>query len=393
MKKNKSGSVLALFLGFKIILMFFVLCCYDFLPFSAWDYENNSDHFIGQNQEKWERGLSPYDSPHYLNLAYFGYENMGYFDEKVRAFFPLYPTLISIFSFYTGKNYTLAGLIISFFAHLAGTLIFYQLVKLDWDKKTAFESVKFFLIYPTAFFFLSVYTESLFFLISVTMFYLLRRRRWWWAALTAFLGGLCRPNGILLALPFAVEYLVFFREFGFKNWKEFLRDNYKTLITPAAAPLGTLSYFTFLYFITGNFFAYFEAIEWWGRSSINLMNFFNLIWNRIANFQSLPLHGFHNSKIDFTFGLLFLLSIIVFGILKRKIRLSYTLYSLAIILLPQLSGQTMSLTRYLSVSFPHFILLGILSRKSPTIGWLISLISILFLSIFALQSFNWYWVG
>ena len=163
MKKNKSGSVLALFLGFKIILMFFVLCCYDFLPFSAWDYENNSDHFIGQNQEKWERGLSPYDSPHYLNLAYFGYENMGYFDEKVRAFFPLYPTLISIFSFYTGKNYTLAGLIISFFAHLAGTLIFYQLVKLDWDKKTAFESVKFFLIYPTAFFFLSVYTESLFF--------------------------------------------------------------------------------------------------------------------------------------------------------------------------------------------------------------------------------------
>ncbi len=390
MRKNKSGSVIFLFLGFKLILLLFILCCYDFLPFSQWDYENNSDHFLGQNQEKWEKGLSPYDSPHYLNLAYFGYENMGYFDEKVRAFFPLYPALISIFSFYTGRDYTIAGLLISFFAHLAGTLIFYRLVRLDWDSKTAFESVKFFLIYPTAFFFLAVYTESLFFLLSVTMFYFLRKRKWWFAFIVAFLGGICRPNGILLAIPFVIEYLMFFREFGFKDWKIFLKKNYRTLITPIGAPLGTFAYFLFLFFITGNFFAYFEALEWWGRDSISPVNFIHLLSDRFYRFWDLPLHGFHNSKIDFLFGLIFLLSLIA---CYSKIRVSYFFYSLAIILLPQLSGQTMSLTRYLSVSFPHFILLGILSRKKPLIGWLISLISILFLSIFALQSFNWYWVG
>lgn len=390
MKKNKSRSILLLFLGFKIILLLFILCCYDFLPFSQWDYENNSDHFIGQNQEKWEKGLSPYDSPHYLNLAYFGYENMGYFDEKVRAFFPLYPTLISLFSFYTGRNYTVAGLLVSFFAHLAGVLMFYRLVRLDWDSEIAFESVKSSLIYPTAFFFLAVYTESLFFLISVTVFYFLRKKRWWLAALAAFLGGLCRPNGILLAIPFAIEYLMFFKDFGLRNWKSFLKENYRTLLTPAAAPLGTCAYFSFLYFTTGNFFAYFEAIEWWGRKSISLWNFLQLTWDRLIHFQELPLHGFYNSKIDFTFGLIFLLSILIFG---KKLRPSYALYSLAIILLPQLNGQTMSLTRYLSVSFPHFILLGILSRKKPLVGWLVSLVSILFLSIFALQAYNWYWVG
>ncbi len=390
MKREKSGSVLSLFFAFKITLLLFILLCHDFLPFSTWDYEHNSDHFLGQSQKGWEMGLSPYDSPHYLNLAYFGYVDMAYLDEKVRAFFPLYPSLIKIFSIYTGGNYTLAGLIVSFFAHLAGVLVFYRLVKLDWDRKTAVESVKFFLIYPTAFFFLAVYTESIFFLLSVTTFYLLRKRKWWWAGLVGFLGALTRPNGILLFAPFFIEYFLFFKEYGFRNWKGFFKDNPMAWLTPLMVPLGTVSYFLYLYFSTGDFFAYFSALEWWGRNSINPINLFELWADRIANFSQLPLHGFHTSKIDFVFGFIFLFSIILF---QSKIRFSYFAYALLVIILPQLTGQTMSLTRYLSISFPHFILLGILSRKKPLIGWIISLIFILLLSIFSLNVYNWYWIG
>ena len=49
----------------------------------------------------------------------------------------------------------------------------------------------------------SVYTESLFLLLSVGAFYAMRRGRLGWVAVCGLAAGLTRPNGFWLALPLA----------------------------------------------------------------------------------------------------------------------------------------------------------------------------------------------
>ncbi len=388
---NKGGkNILVLFFAVKIILIAFILTFYNVLPFSSRDYEVNSDHFHGQEQSNIEQGFSPYDAPQYLDIAYFGYKKIGEIDSKKFAFFPLYPFLIRLGAPFFGNDFTIAGIIISLVASLFGTIFFYKLVLLDESEDTAFFSIKYFLIYPTAFFFCAVYTESLFFFLSILTFYLLRKKKWWMAGIAGLLGALTRPPGILLFLPFIIEFAVSLRG---KKWKEYWLQPLKKKISFLAAfliPLGTLSYFIYLYFSIGNFFAYFDALSYWSRSKIGLGKLFTVLYDKISNFNSLPLHSFYSSKLDLIFVLAFLVLLIFF---YKKIRFSYFIYGLSVAILPLMSGQTMSLMRYLSVSFPVFLILGIAGAKNRTFDTALSLVWIMMLAILSLKLFNWYWVG
>lgn len=388
---KEEKKLLFLFFGFKLILVVFVLSFYDLIPFSQRDYNLNSDHFHGQAQSRLEMGLSAYDGPQYLDIAYFGYEIIGEVDSKKYAFFPFYPLLIKVFAPLFNGNYTLSALLISLLAHLFGFILFFKLLNLEkTDEKGSWLSLKYFLIYPTAIFFLATYTESLFFLLSVLTFFLLRKKKFYLSALTGFLGALTRPPGILLFIPFVLELFFFLKETGFKNFlKSSIREKAK-IITPLFVPLGTLSYFFYLKLITGNFNSYFEALAYWKRSELSLKNVFTVLFDRITNFASLPLHSFYASKLDLIFVLFFLSLLLIF---YKKIRFSYFAYGLSLIFLPLLSGQTMSLMRYLSVCFPVFIILGKITKKNKVLDFILTLIFILLLSVFSLKFFNWYWVG
>lgn len=384
-------NVLALFFTVKILLLVFVLLFYETIPFSQRDYDVNSDHFHGQAQSRLEMGLSPYDGPQYLDIAYFGYPKIGKTDSKKFAFFPLYPALIKIFAPIFSHNFTLSGVIISFISHLFGAIFFFKLLIFDKkETKSAFSSLKYFLIYPTALFFFSVYTESLFFLLSVLTVYLLRQKKWWLAGMVGFLGALTRPPGILLFIPFIIEFFLYLREIKIKNFLRLKIREKISIFAPFLIPLGTFSYFVYLYLAIGNFNAYFDALSYWKKSAISLKNLFNVLFDKISHFNDLPLHSFYSSKLDLVFGLAFILLLLVFW---KKIRFSYFAYGLALVILPLLSGQTMSLMRYLSVCFPVFMILGNLGAKNKVLDVFISTFSLLLLAIFSLKLFNWYWIG
>src|SRR5258707_24280 len=68
----------------------------------------------------------------------------------------------------------------------------------DRNSPSALQALLFF---PTSFFFMSGYSESLFLLCSVGFLLELRRRRFPAAALWGFLAALTRPTGIVLAVP------------------------------------------------------------------------------------------------------------------------------------------------------------------------------------------------
>jgi hypothetical protein len=390
MKNYPIWRLIIFFLIFKLVLLFFVINCRGFLPFSNIDYEQNSDHFHGQTQSDLEKGLSPFDGPQYLNIAYSGYQKMAAEDSKIYAFFPLYPLLIKMFSYATAGNYTLAGLLVSFLAHLLSVVLFYRLILLDDSEDVAMNSVKYSLIFPTAIFFIAVYTEALFFFLTIATFYLARKRKWWLAGLSGLLAAMTRPPGIILLVPFLIEYYLYLKELKIQSFLDFLKKTRANILSFILIPMGVFIYFLYVYLLTGDFFFYFKALSYWSRSKMSVTNVFTTLYDKLVNFNQLPLHSFYSSKVD-VIATLFFIGLLIYAF--KKIRFSYWVYGMMLIALPLSSGQTMSLSRYLSVVFPGFIILGILGKKNEFWDFMITLVFILLLSFFSLSFVNWYWVG
>jgi hypothetical protein len=112
-----------------------------------------------------------WDAVHYLNIAREGYHGTE------MAFFPLYPTLISLLARIVG-NQLIAGLLISNLALFFGLLYFYKLVEHQYNREVAHRATFYISIFPTAIFFSAVYTESLFFALTVASFYYIREHKW-----------------------------------------------------------------------------------------------------------------------------------------------------------------------------------------------------------------------
>lgn len=141
-----------------------------------------------------------WDTKYYVTIA-----TQGYVNRQTMAFFPLYPLLLRGVMFAT-KSPILAGMVVSNLAELVMFTVLYRLVEEDFGKQRAFYTVLFFGVFPSAFFFSGVYTESLFLCLSILCFYNLRHGRWFLAGLSACFAGLTRPDGVYLLLPFCYEY-------------------------------------------------------------------------------------------------------------------------------------------------------------------------------------------
>src|SRR5207249_1898103 len=139
----------------------------------------------------WER----FDGLWFLRIATKGYVN----GDGSAAFFPLYPLAIRAVSFLIGGHPFAASLIVSNLAFLAALLVLYFLTSSELSQSAARKAVMYISVFPTAFFFLAPYSESLFLLLSVSSFWAARRRKWPLAALLGALAAATRSLGILIA--------------------------------------------------------------------------------------------------------------------------------------------------------------------------------------------------
>ena len=113
-----------------------------------------------------------WDSGHFTAIASNGY------DAAWRtAFFPLFPLLQRGVAFLTHDPF-IAGLIISNLAGLGMLVVLYRLVQEDFDAERAFRTVLYLSVFPTAFFFVAAYNESLFLLLTLLSFYDMRHGNW-----------------------------------------------------------------------------------------------------------------------------------------------------------------------------------------------------------------------
>jgi Gpi18-like mannosyltransferase len=152
-----------------------------------------------------------WDAVYYVRLATNGYGPYVHGpDHTGLAFLPLYPLLLALPIHLGLPAYAVSmGL-----ATLCAVIAFAALAVLvarDFGTDVAARTVTLVAATPAALFLGLGYSESLYFALSLCGFVALRRARWTVAALLFALAAVTRPTGVLLALPYLVEWLYRYR--------------------------------------------------------------------------------------------------------------------------------------------------------------------------------------
>lgn len=313
------------------------------------------------------RSFSNWDGGHYLNIAEFGYSEKSQY-----AFFPLYAVLIRLITQIT-QDYLFSGILISVVCSFLGLHILYRLILIDFDRKIAEKAIYFLLFFPTSFYFLTVYSEGLFFFFTVAAFYFLRQRKLIWAVILTSLISATRPVGVALVLALLINTLLD-GGIGRKNWYVLL------------SPLGFILYCIFLYNQTGDPFYFITAENYWLRSlSLPVVPF----WETIKNLST---SGFISTNFTAFLDLIF--AVIGVGFVIRSFRflpLPYSIYGLVSVGIPLFTTSLTSMPRFLLIVFPIFILLALMKNKYLILIY--QMISLMLLSLFIALFVNGYWIS
>lgn len=321
-----------------------------------------------------------WDAEHYIGIATNGYSGVE------PAFFPLYPLLIWFVGLFTG-NHLLAGLLISNAASFFALLYLYKLVEHEFNRHVAHRAVFYVSIFPTAIFFSAVYTESLFLCVSVASFYYIRERRWVLAGAFGFLAALTRVEGVLLVVPFLIEWGIALYESRGDWFKWPLDTAVKPLAGLALIPCGLGSYMAYLWVLRGDPLYFSHVQAHWDRYLappwVSFRHSFEMITGHYAP-QTIA-----NQCLEVAFTVL-MLGVLLLGF--RRLRASYIAYMAISILVPLSTSSLMSMPRFALVLFPMFALFGLWGAKS-TVNNTIVAFSLPLLGLFTVLFADWYWVA
>lgn len=330
---------------------------------------------------EWVVGFANFDGVHYLNIA-----EKGYSDQFTQAFFPLYPLIVKFFTL--NNYYFLTALILSNIFFLAALYLLYQLFKLDYNKDTSYRSITLLLIFPTAFYFGAVYSESLFLLLTVLTLILARRNNLLLAGIFAGLASATRIFGIFLTLALALELYTLVKAKKIKVWS---KQFFLSLMGLVLAPSGLILYMVYLKIVFNNPFYFLSAQPIFGaeRSAETIILLPQVIFRYLKMMLSVPINTlpFFNVILEFSLTMFFLgLLILSF----KKIRLSYWVFSLGCLLLPTLTGTLSSMPRYVLMGF---LLFPVLVERAGKYFKPLAVLLVFVEMILAILFIRGYWVA
>ncbi|MGH7737918.1 MAG: mannosyltransferase family protein [Candidatus Tyrphobacter sp.] len=313
-----------------------------------------------------------WDAVHYLTIAAQGYSGIE------PAFFPLYPLLIRLVGHFTQTD-LIAGLLISNAAFFFGLLYLYKLLEHEFDRTVARRAIFYISIFPTAIYFSAVYTESLFLFLTVASFYYMRSGRWLVAGIFGFFAALTRAEGLILIVPFALEWFARYRDEPLRG----LRD----ALAGFLIPIGLGCYMAYLWVLRGDALYFTHVQKHWGRQAalpwVSVANSFHRMTHAVAG-QTVA-----NQALELVFTAL-MIFVLVAG--WRRLRVSYVAYMGLSILAPMCTASLMSMPRFALVLFPMFAILARWGDR-PWANNLIVAFSFPLLALFTILFANWYWVA
>lgn len=385
---------LTIFLMLQLFLYLFIFFSHQNVQFANGHYLFHSHHYLQDPRIVGEgfsflRAIGAWDGQWYLRIADAGYPAKALFDSHPEpqymgaltyAFFPFFPLIVSVVDLLF-QNVELSAFIINNVLLVACFFSLYFVVTKLFSKEVAVRTIFLFLLFPMTIFYRSYYTEPLFLLMLIWWNYFLIKKQWFYATLLVSLLFVTRPNGIVLGVIMAVVF--FYHVFKAKM------PAWKAIVYLGLSSLPFLGWLYFNYVQTANplYWHYVQSV--WFRSP-SVWHTIKLHMQQIVSFFELPLHAAHTSKID----VLFLVVSLFFIIKSRKFFAKYPVlwwFSLLFWLVPFLTKDLQSYSRYQMLSFPLFIYIA--AHVNGISFYLIAAFFYVIMLLTFLYFINWHWVG
>jgi hypothetical protein len=309
---------------------------------------------------KFAQTFAAWDSGWYFDIAQRGYYWSPTGQSSI-AFFPLYPMLMRALAWPFGggdRPLWIAGIALSYTCLFLGLAVLHRLTARTFggDRETARRTLLYVAVFPFAYFFTQVYTESLFLLTSVSAVAAAVASRWGWAGLFGALAALTRPNGILIAVPLGLLALA-----GRPRLAELMRR----AAALALVPLGFGAFCAFALRLTGDPLGWLRAQAQWGYTVGNRP--WGELMRLLDGLDRQGLYGYFFSDplapYYFLHGMVALAFVALTLSVFTRVGLALGAY-VAVSLYVPLSGNALEgIGRYAATLFPVFMLLGTITSR------------------------------
>lgn len=200
-----------------------------------------------------QHAVSCWDGDFYVDIVANGYPDAvpetstGRAMQSSIAFFPLYPMLAKPLEVVTPLSARSSAIVAALGAGLIAIGLLWLLVRRYADAAAADRAAILFCFFPGAFVWSMTYSEPVMVAFAAATLLALLDRRWLLAGALALLGTASRPNALGLVVTCAVAAALAIRD----------RQEWRSLIAPALAPIGAAAFLVYLAVHTGS------ASAWW----------------------------------------------------------------------------------------------------------------------------------
>ncbi len=349
---------------------------------------NHGDAVYGAARELFITPWTRKDAGWFVHIAREGYgQGTGR-----AAFFPLYPMLVRVASVLTLGSYWVAGMLVSLASYAGAMVLLFRLAALETDRRIAARTVVLISVFPTAFVFSAVYSESLFMLLTVAAFYWARRRRWVLACVAGFLATLTRSSGLILVVPLL---LIFADQQGWMSRRPRLSSPDDARVAwVLLVPAGLLAYMAYLWVKFGNATLFMDVQHTYWRRALNWP--WSDVWRGAraavrgasaiyADLSLFPTGLLPGHRLEFLFArtllpfLALMFAVFCLVLVFRRLPLPYGVYGLLALLVPLLEPSGIaplySFHRFVLVVFPLFMGLALTLDKRKKLFWVIAAVS------------------
>lgn len=309
---------------------------------------------------------------------------IGYSSDESTSFFPLFPVLMRRVATFLGGDFVLAGVIICTVAAFFAFVLLYRITAQVLDVYSAKRAVLYWAIFPTSYYLLGGYAESVMAACALATLYFAQRKIWWLTGIAAAGATLTRPVGFLVLVPVVIEVMQ-----QAVGWSKRLRMILPSLL---ATTLAMGAWILYLQLALNDGLLWMHSEEAWKRVFVFPGQTILLTIQKIIEGQFLL-----PNIIDLV------LTMIVFGAILtgiKKVPLSFSAYALVMLIVPMLnyaqSGTYASIPmaaggRRAMVVFPAFISLGGLVRgRWLQPAWIA--FSLSFQAVLFIEFVRWIWI-
>ena len=344
----------------KHILIAFVLLVLSRIMMALVAFYNKSELPFYQIINQWDSGW-------YFKIAQNGYEVLpeitnGNLNYVSWAFFPLYPLLIRIVNTIVPIDISIISYMLSnLFTYIS--MVFSSLYLIDTKRENAIYLFYFTLLFgPYCFYFSSTYTESLFIMLLAMALYYSNQKQWIKAGVVCGLLSATKTVGVLFF--FCILGKMICEENGniFYEIREILRDG-KKMLALFLCPSGLFCYMAYLYYHTGDVFAFVHAQRGWARRN-------ELPWNIIREGLNSPQLIMKILTIFTIFGIL----LIVYSIYKKRYSEAFIM---SYLILPGLFSGILSIPRYIVGSLVYYFNVSEILSKFKLLKYAVCIFSFL----------------